>query len=173
MSFCVHLAKESFKFSSTHFTIFSAISAERLHGHNYQLYCDIELTELNSTLGMAFDFNLIKPEIKALCDEVDERILIAAKSPYLKFKYIGDSLEMQFADRRYVFPKADCVELAVVNITSEELARYFCEKLWLRLVQAKIEDLNQPKFRSLQIRIEETRGQSVSYKKSIYPHEAH
>ncbi len=161
MSFIVHLAKENFKFSSTHFTIFSATQAERLHGHNYQLKCDIELNDIDSSIGMAFDFNLIKPEIKALCDEVDEHILIAAKSPYLKFKYVGDSIEMQFASRRYLFPKEDCRELAVVNITSEELARYFCEKLWLRLSQIE----NAPRFKSLQITIEETRGQSVSYLK--------
>ena len=166
MSFIVHLAKESFKFSSTHFTIFSASQAERLHGHNYQVKCDIELSNIDSTIGMAFDFNLIKPEIKALCDEIDERILIAAKSPYLKFKHVGESIEMQFATRRYLFPKEDCKELALVNITSEELARYFCEKLWSRLDQLRDENAKAPQFESLQISIEETRGQSVSFKKS-------
>lgn len=161
MSFTVHLAKENFKFSSTHFTIFSKEKAERLHGHNYQVKCDIELNDLDPAIGMAFDFNLIKPEIKALCDEVDEHVLIAANSPFLKFNHVGESIEMQFADRKYLFPKEDCRELPLVNITSEELARYFCEKLWLRLLRN-----NQvPQIQSLQISVEETRGQSVSFKK--------
>ena len=162
MSFVVHLAKESFKFSSTHFTIFSATKAERLHGHNYQLKCDIELSDIDAEIGMAFDFNFIKPVIKALCDEVDEFILIAAKSPFLKFKYVDDSLEMQFAKRRYLFPQEDCRELPLVNITSEELARYFCEKLWVWVNQTA----EGARFKSLQVSVEETRGQSVSFKKT-------
>jgi 6-pyruvoyltetrahydropterin/6-carboxytetrahydropterin synthase len=162
MSFTIHLAKESFKFSSTHFTIFSATEAEKLHGHNYQVKCDIEIDHIDSQIGMAFDFNLIKPEIKSLCDEIDEHILIATKSPFLKINRSLDSIEMTYNQRRYVFPKDDCRELELVNITSEELARYFCEKLWTRLLQKK----EAPKFRSLQISIEETRGQSVTFRKS-------
>jgi 6-pyruvoyltetrahydropterin/6-carboxytetrahydropterin synthase len=162
MSFVVHLAKESFKFSSTHFTIFSATKAEKLHGHNYQVKCDIEFDQIDSKIGMAFDFNLIKPEIKSLCDEIDEHILIATKSPFLKVTRSADSIEMTYNERRYVFPKDDCRELELVNITSEELARYFCEKLWTRLLNKK-ESLQ---FKSLQITIEETRGQSVTFKKS-------
>jgi len=163
MSFTVHLAKESFKFSSTHFTIFSESKAERLHGHNYQVVCDIELSEISSAIGMAFDFNIIKPEIKALCDQIDEYILIPARSPFLKIKHIADSLEMEFAGRRYLFPKADCRELELVNITSEELARYFCERLWSQLQKRP----EVKSFRSLQISIEETKGQSVSYKRVL------
>ncbi len=162
MSFVIHLAKESFKFSSTHFTIFSPTEAERLHGHNYQVKCDIEIDHLDSKIGMAFDFNLIKPEIKALCDEIDEHILIAGRSPYLKINRSLDSIEIVYSNRKYVFPKGDCRELDLVNITSEELARYFCEKLWTRLLEKK----EAPKFKSLQVSVEETRGQSVTYKKS-------
>ncbi len=162
MSFTIHLAKESFKFSSTHFTIFSATEAEKLHGHNYQVKCDIEIDQLDSQIGMAFDFNLIKPEIKSLCDEIDEHILIATKSPFLKITRSHDSIEMTYNQRRYVFPKDDCRELALVNITSEELARYFCEKLWSRLLEKK----QAPQFKSLQVSVEETRGQSVTFKKS-------
>ena len=161
MSFVIHLAKENFKFSSTHFTIFSATEAERLHGHNYQVKCSIEIESLDPKIGMGFDFNLIKPEIKALCDEIDEHILIAVKSPYLKIAREADSIEMIYGQRRYVFPKDDCRELELVNITSEELARYFCEKLWQRLMKKK----DVPQFLSLEISIEETKGQSVSYKK--------
>ncbi len=163
MSFIIHLAKENFKFSSTHFTIFSKEKAERLHGHNYQVKCEIELTDLDPTIGMAFDFNLIKPEIKSLCDSVDEHVLIAAKSPFLQFKHVGDAIEMQFSNRRYSFPKDDCRELPLVNITSEELARYFCEMLYKRLTEIK----NGPQFLSLLISVEETRGQSVSYRKTM------
>ncbi len=164
MSFIVHLAKESFKFSSTHFTIFSETKAERLHGHNYQLTCEIELGEIDPKIGMAFDFNLIKPEIKALCDEVDERILIATKSPFLKLKYIGNSIEMQFSNRRYQFPKEDCKELELVNITSEELARHFCKRLWSRLNEINQQKSKANQFKSLQIKIEESLGQGVSFK---------
>ena len=41
-SFTIRLAKEDFKFSVAHFTIFGAKSAEPLHGHNYRLALEVE-----------------------------------------------------------------------------------------------------------------------------------
>ena len=38
----IHLHKENFKFSAAHFLIFPDGSAERLHGHNYRVFVEIE-----------------------------------------------------------------------------------------------------------------------------------
>lgn len=154
--FTIHLAKEPFKFSCSHFTILAPDRAERLHGHNYQLRVDISVDDVDAQLGFAFDFNAAKPLIRGFCDELDERILIPTRSPYLQIREDGASLEVRFADRHYVFPVADCLQLPLTNITSEELARYAWEKLTTALKSL-------PRWTALRVHIEETRGQSVSY----------
>src|SRR4051812_36676618 len=130
MGYVIHLGKESFKFSCTHFTIFGATRGERLHGHNYQVRCSIEVNQIDPKLGMAFDFNVVKPVIKNLCDSLDERILIPTQSPYLELSELGSQqLKVVFNKKEYVFPIEDVRKLPIVNITSEELARFFCKAL--------------------------------------------
>ncbi len=153
----IHLAKEPFKFSVSHFTIFSPSHAERLHGHNYQVSVSVSVGQIDDKIGLAFDFNEIKPMIRQICDSMDERILIPEKSPYLKIQKEGTQVRVQFNHKKYEFPIEDTIFLPLVNVTTEELARYVGEHL--RSGMAKI-----PGWTDIQINIEETRGQSVSYK---------
>lgn len=154
--YTVHLAKEPFKFSCSHFTILSERSAERLHGHNYQMRVALTLNQLDPKLGMAFDFNAIKPKIRMICDELDERILLPEKSPYLKIEAAAPQLSVKFAHKTYSFPEEDCLRLPLTNVTSEELSRYLCQRLATALSSI-------PHWTSLEVNIEETRGQSVTY----------
>lgn len=154
--FAVHLAKENFKFSCSHFTILSSNKAEHLHGHNYQVAVDIELSEINTDLGFAFDFNDVKPVIRRLCDSLDERILLAGKSKYLNIMTAGSQVEVKFGERTYSLPEGDVITLPICNISSEELARWFARGL--------AEDIQSIQhWRRIRVSIEETRGQSVSY----------
>ncbi len=155
----IHLAKEPFKFSVSHFTIFSPEHAERLHGHNYQVSVSISVVEVDAKIGLAFDFNLVKPMIRKICDAMDERILIPERSPYLKIEKVGTQVRIQFNKKQYEFPMEDTIFLPLVNVTTEELARYVGENL-------KIGMADLPDWKDLQVNIEETRGQSVSYKLS-------
>jgi 6-pyruvoyltetrahydropterin/6-carboxytetrahydropterin synthase len=155
--FVLHLAKEPFKFSCSHFTILAPDRAERLHGHNYQVRVDIEVNDIDPELGFAFDFNAVKPLIRGFCIELDERILLPAKSPFLKITNSAGEVEVRFNGKRYVFPSQDTLPLPLSNITAEELARYTCERL--------IEGMaGFTKWTGLSVRIEETRGQSASYR---------
>ncbi len=156
MGFQLHLAKENFKFSCSHFTILSADTAERLHGHNYHVEVLVEVKKLSPDLGFAFDFNELKPEIKALCDQLDERILIPEKSPYLKIEKAKKNIEVTFQKKFYSFPVEDVHMLPVVNITSEELAYYFYQRL------SKLKNLTK-KILSLKVIIEETKGQRAIF----------
>lgn len=154
--YTVHLNKEPFKFSCSHFTILTAKHAERLHGHNYQLRVSLSLVKLDAKLGLAFDFNRVKPVIRALCDELDERILLPARSEYLKIRKDGRQIEARFGKKTYSFPEEDTLALPLVNITSEELARFAGERLLSELADV-------PYWTRLRVNVEETRGQSVSY----------
>lgn len=157
MSYTIHLAKENFKFSGTHFTIFGPKQAERMHGHNYQVALNIRLgNKLDKNLGFAFDFNQVKPLIKKICDQLDEYILVPEHSPYLEISNHKSTIQIQFSNKVYTLPKSDVRLLPLVNITVEELARYFCQQLnqlWKK----------RPQNIQLSVTIEETRGQSVTY----------
>jgi 6-pyruvoyltetrahydropterin/6-carboxytetrahydropterin synthase len=157
--YTIHLAKEPFKFSCSHFTILAKDRAERLHGHNYQVRVRIEVTKVDRDLGLAFDFNQAKPLIRAFCEELDERILIPKDSPYLKIEKLEAQIKISFAGKSYSFPETDCALLPLVNITAEELSRLACERF---LSEFK----SLPHWSAIEVDIEETRGQSVSYKLS-------
>ncbi len=154
--YAIHLAKEPFKFSVSHFTIFSSEHAERLHGHNYQVSVRIGVGQIDPKIGLAFDFNVVKPMIRKICDEMDERILVPEKSPFLKIHKEGTQIRVQFNHKKYEFPLEDTICLPLVNVTTEELARFVGESL-----RAGMKDLAG--WTKMEISIEETRGQSVSY----------
>ncbi len=155
--YTIHLAKEPFKFSCSHFTILAKDHAERLHGHNYQVRVSIAVSQTDAKLGLAFDFNMVKPLIREFCDQLDERILLPTESEYLSLKKQGSQIDVQFGEKKYSFPQDDTISLPLVNISSEELARFACERLL-----KKMKDL--PYWTALKVNIEETRGQSVSYR---------
>ncbi|MFN7453195.1 MAG: 6-pyruvoyl trahydropterin synthase family protein [Pseudobdellovibrionaceae bacterium] len=152
----LHLYKQNFKFSSAHFLIFDEKSAEKLHGHNYQVRVDIQVpSEVDmSEKGFFFDFNEFKQEIKRQVDHWDEHVLLPAEHPDMKIKANGPSLEVRFRDRFYVFPKNEVHLLPVTNTSVEQLARLLGEKLHLSFKKWGV--------RKLKVAVEETRGQSAS-----------
>lgn len=159
MSFRIRIEKESIKFSCSHFTIFGPNEAEALHGHNYYVSAEFGLRELDPQLGMAFDFNLLKPLLKEEADKLDEHILIPARSPFLKIEKTADQIKVTHGKKNYAFPKEDVIELDTVNITSEELARDFAGRIRSRLSQHEA----LSRISTLTVGIQETHGQTVFY----------
>lgn len=167
--FHIQLAKETFKFSASHFTLLSPNHAERLHGHNYQVSVECAVSSLGP-LGMAFEFNTLKSLVKSLTEQWDERVLIPAKSPELKLRdelvEQEPHLNVGFERRAYRFPKSDLVMLETENITSEELARIFTAELavaWKQSAKLSQDPSLETRIQTLTVKIEETRGQSASY----------
>lgn len=156
MSFVVNIGKERHKFSCSHFTIFGPEVAERLHGHNYYVRLSMTVSNLDPNLGMAFDFNDLKPIIHRVCDELDERVLIPEKSKYLKISRLKEQVEVRFQKKLYSLPAEDVVLLPFVNVTAEELARYIAD----RIVSFMPQHIQHTK---ISVNIQETRGQSVTY----------
>lgn len=155
MGINIQLAKEDFKFSGTHFTILSSTEAERLHGHNYYVQISVQVKSVDPQLGMAFDFNRIKPHVRKICKSLDEYVLLPENSPFLKIEKNEKQIRIQFSNKHYSFPHEDVRLLPLVNITSEELARFISESLK--------PDLQIPQIESWEISVEETRGQKVTY----------
>ncbi len=156
----LHLYKQNFKFSSAHFLIFDEKSAEKLHGHNYQVKVKIGVPQdydLNKT-GFFVDFNVFKKWIKARLDQWDEMVLLPAAHPDMRFTTKSPSLEVKFRDRFYVFPENEVHLLPVSNTSVEQLSRILAEEMFRQFAQYQIA--------WVWVQVEETAGQAASSKVS-------
>lgn len=126
--------KQAHKFSAAHFTIFSATERERLHGHNYSVSARI-VAPLGEN-GFAADYNVYKRRLAALCDDLDEYLLLPAESPHLTVELDGANYRVTFAGEGMTFLASDTRVLPIRNITVEELSRY----LLALLVQESADD---------------------------------
>ena len=70
--YSVVVAKDYLKFAAAHFIAYPGFR-EPLHGHNYQVSARVE-ADLGPD-GYVLDFGLVKRVAKALCEELDERVL--------------------------------------------------------------------------------------------------
>ncbi len=147
----IEITKDYLHFSAAHFTIFSATERENLHGHNFDVGCVIETPIGND--GLAFDYNLIKDKLKALCDELDERTLLPEQSPYLSFETEDDYLVAIFAEERIPFLRRDVLQLPIRNSTVEEFARWFVTRL------SNDSDFVQLPIRTMTVRVSSGPGQ--------------
>lgn len=152
--FSLHLHKERFKFSSSHFTIFSELEAEPLHGHNYQVEVDLSFKKLDPETGLAAEFNLLKKSVDDLLKPLDEKILLPSLSPFLQLGEVDSNIEVRFQQKFYSFPKEDCEILEVVNISSECLAQW--------IVDVLAEDFKSYGATKVAVKVSETQGQGVS-----------
>ena len=123
----IQISKEYLHFSSAHFTIFSATDREDLHGHTFYVAATIDCTVGDD--GLAFDYNLIKSKLKALCDQLDEKVLLPEASPHLRLAEEDGYLIAHFANERIPFLPRDALTLPLRNITVEELAPWFLAEL--------------------------------------------
>ena len=125
--YSVVVAKDYLKFAAAHFIAYPGFR-EPLHGHNYQVSVRVE-AELGAD-GYVLDFGLVKRVAKALCDELDERVLVPADSDCLTVATDAVHVEMTTAEGdRFVFPRRDCAVLPIVHSSAEELAAYLLDRL--------------------------------------------
>jgi len=152
--FRIRLAKEDFKFSAAHFTLFPGGRAELLHGHNYRVRLELAGPEL-SEIGLLFDVSVVKRVIRERCAALDEHTLIPARAETLDVKIEDGSVEVRFRDRRYRFPEKDVVLLPLSNVSIELLARLLWEEVAVAVEGGAV--------RELSVEVEETPGQSCAY----------
>ncbi|MHC5064913.1 MAG: 6-pyruvoyl trahydropterin synthase family protein [Planctomycetota bacterium] len=150
----IHIEKDYLKFSAAHFLIFPDGSAERLHGHNYKVFVDVE-SALDEH-GLVLNFREIKPLIRELVDELNERLLIPAEHPVLTCEpHGGTSMEIRYRERRYLIPAEEIMLLPISNTSAENLAGWLADTLLQRLAE-RFDGLVPD---SLRVGVEETAGQ--------------
>ena len=123
----LYIDKESHKFSAAHYTIFSATERERLHGHNYSVSAMIAAPMGDN--GFAADYNVYKRRIKALCDELDEYMVLPEYSPYQSVVEDGENYRVVFNGEELQFLRSDTLLLPIVNATVEEFAHYLLRRM--------------------------------------------
>ncbi len=153
----IHLEKQNFKFSSAHMTVFPDGTKESLHGHNYSVELSIELKQ--PSIQEMVPFSFFKRSIQEICQEWDEKVLLAGKCPYLKIKNF-DLREIEFllCEKRYILPSEDVVLLSIDNVTVEALTQEFCRQF---LGKFEFTFLSK-KISSVEVRVNEMLGQGAS-----------
>jgi len=133
----IEISKEYLHFAAAHFTLFSATERENLHGHNFHVTLEAEAPVQAD--GLTFDYNILKKALKALCDELDEQVLMPSESPYLSIQTTDGYTWVNFANERIPFLSRDLTLLPIRNVTVEELAHYLLERL---LAEPRIQALD-------------------------------
>jgi 6-pyruvoyltetrahydropterin/6-carboxytetrahydropterin synthase len=148
------LAKEDFKFSAAHFTIFGEEQGELLHGHNYQVAAELGGSAL-SDLGLLADIESAKRVIRGACARLDSRTLVPEESPLLSWSRNDGMVELRFGPRLYRLPADDVLFLPLSNTSMELLARMLWEELAAHLAGSRVETLG--------VSVEESAGQRCFY----------
>ncbi len=123
----VRISTDDLVFSAGHFITFAKDACERLHGHNYRVAAEVH-GPLDRNCYVV-DFGALRDMLKAILGELDHRVLLPAEHPQIRVRADDREVVATFRDRRWVFPRSDCVLLPVSNTTAEKLAGYIGERL--------------------------------------------
>lgn len=126
-SYHVRLCKEQLVFSAAHFITFDGNVCERLHGHNYRV--EVHIFGPLDENHYVIDFIALRDSLQAIVTELDHHMLLPTEHPTIKVSAGETEVEVTFEDRRWVFPRGDCVLLPVPNTTAELVARYIGKRL--------------------------------------------
>jgi 6-pyruvoyltetrahydropterin/6-carboxytetrahydropterin synthase len=147
----IAIAREQYKFSCAHMTVFADGTKERLHGHNYTIAIEIDVERIE--LAAMLPFAPLKAALGELCAAWKEHVLLAAKNPFFEIVRDDDELEFKLCGDRYVMPRQDALLLPIDNISVEALAAHVAELLRARL--------SHPNALALAVTVAESPGQGA------------
>jgi len=125
--FHVRVTKDHLVFSAAHFITFAGNICERLHGHNWRVAAEV-YGPLDENYYV-FDFIALRDALQEIVDELDHRVLLPTKHRAIKVEAGEREVEATFEERRWVFPREDCVLLPVENTTAELIAQWIGRRL--------------------------------------------
>lgn len=158
MNYAIKVYKEYFNFAASHFVIFKDGSREPLHGHNYKVAMKGDALDLDA--DMVFDFLDIKPIVREVCDSLDHKLLLPGDNANLKIIDSDKNWEIRPQDGSiFSIPKTDVLILPLSNTSAERLAIYLANEI-SRLTKERFDF----SFKSMEIEVEETRGQCAIYR---------
>jgi 6-pyruvoyltetrahydropterin/6-carboxytetrahydropterin synthase len=150
----ITIARDQYKFSCAHMTVFPDGTKERLHGHNYTIAVAIDVARVE--LASMVPFAAIKACLAELCAAWKEHVLIAARNPHLAILRDDTELELTLCGQRYAMPREDALLLPIDNVSVEALAAHVAELLRDRL------EVLSPNLHVLEVTVEEVPGQGAT-----------
>lgn len=150
--FWVRVTKDYLVFSAGHFITFAGNQCERLHGHNYRITADVygPLDENQYVV----DFVALREALREIATELDHHMLLPTQHPTIRVVADEREVTVTFEERRWIFPRCDCLLLPIPNTTTELLARYVGRKLLASLAARGC-----PSPQRVRIAIDECEGQ--------------
>jgi 6-pyruvoyltetrahydropterin/6-carboxytetrahydropterin synthase len=152
----VRVAKERLTFSAAHFITYAGDVCEPLHGHNYRVYAEVR-GPLDQN-QYVIDFIALRDALQRIVDGLDHRVLLPTEHPtiHVAEEQGGTAGEViaRHGERRWVFPRQDCVLLPLANTTAELLARHIAEQLRESLDKSVAASITQ-----LEVGVDECDGQ--------------
>jgi 6-pyruvoyltetrahydropterin/6-carboxytetrahydropterin synthase len=152
MTYRVRVTKDHLVFSAAHFITYGGNVCERLHGHNWRTA--VEVAGPLDENHYVFDFIALRDALQAIVNELDHRVLLPTNHRSIRVNATDREVEATFEDRRWVFPREDCVLLPVENTTAELIARWIGERL-----RDQITRQGGGRIESLRVEVEENFGQ--------------
>jgi len=150
----VRISKDYLVFSAAHFITVGGNVCEQLHGHDYRVAAEVygPLDENHYVV----DFIALRDALKTVLGELDHRVLLPTEHPTIRLDVQEKEIEVTFAERRWVFPRNNCVLLPIPNTTTELLSRWVGSRL---LEELEARTGTRPTI--VRIEVDECYGQSA------------
>ena len=114
----------------------------------------MELTGPLDENSYVFDFIALRDALQQIVNELDHRVLLPTKHSAISVEVDDTEVTATFEERRWVFPREDCVLLPIENTTAELIARWIGEQL-----REEICKTPECHIESIRIEVEENFGQ--------------
>ncbi|MCC6509688.1 MAG: 6-pyruvoyl tetrahydropterin synthase family protein [Pirellulaceae bacterium] len=151
-TFRVELQKEQLVFSAAHFITFAGDICECLHGHNYGVRAEV-VGPLDEN-RYVIDFIAFRDRLAEIVKRLDHHVLLPTTHPLIKVVPDDREVTVTFRDKRWIFPREDCMLLPVTNTTAEEIAHYMATELH-KMLRPTIGD----RIEWLEVGVDENHGQ--------------
>lgn len=149
----VRVTKDHLVFSAAHFITFNGNICERLHGHNWRVA--VEVVGPLDQNSYVFDFIALRDATQKLVNQLDHRMLLPTRHPAIRVTADDREVTATFEERRWVFPREDCILMPVANTTAELIAHW----IGLQLRDAIRQHPGGSELKVLQVEVEENFGQ--------------
>lgn len=123
----VLLQKEQLVFSAAHFITFAGDVCECLHGHNYAVKAEVagDLDENEYVI----DFIAFRDNLAAIVKRLDHHVILPTEHTLIRVQAEEREVLVTFREKRWIFPREDCMLLPIVNTTAEKIAWWIATEL--------------------------------------------
>jgi 6-pyruvoyltetrahydropterin/6-carboxytetrahydropterin synthase len=122
-----------------------------LHGHNYGVRAEVAgaLDENQYVI----DFIAFRDSLAEIVKRLDHHVILPTQHEMILVSEDGDEIVTRFGNKRWIFPKEDCMLLPIVNTTAEKIAWWIGTELREKLKPTT------PGLSYLEVSVDENHGQ--------------